>query len=668
MAHARPVRRRRSSTHVVNSAVLSSAGAEAWTGDLASSTLRATTSSVLTLPGASSPEWRSFTKPSGKTCRRKRRRNSWPQQRAQSLLVVAECQQRLAARCEECVEEEGPVPHRQPGQQVVRHGEDEVEGVGGQQPSYGTPVAISNGSNATSRSAFRNLRGRVATKIREEAYRFHLSTDGSRFAKSRAMTTLVTSLLVILAAAPTRPNEQKDLHDARLIQQHLRGMVERLRTAEVTGLSDELRERRSFLIGRLEAYAERGVFPHNHVLPFQTPIFLDEHGTACAVGQLIIDSGHRELAERVRETDNTGYLLELDVEGLNEWVATSGFTADELANIQPFYGPAVSDDTWILQTSSSGETPTPIKVRRTPTWAATRSAVRSAVQWNGEVYFVDDFQRSGVFRAGAAETVERAGNPVALQVVDSKLFSLETDGVWVRTPTESWELLRQVSAARAFQVRSSTELFALVSAADGRSTAVYRLDGAEPVLVVGLPGSVSTFFVTTDSRVFFIHQGLRLAIKGEEPTLIADGATSLFGAGNQVFAVRDTKLLSVDAMNVVTELSAGLPSSTADNTSTGVVLRDGTLAIAGPQGTLMLRSPKGDWKKSPLEATQARFAAVTEGESGLIVTVDAAPCVTKDWLCEARPAAQSGCTHVGGLSLAGLLVALLCVRGARRRA
>jgi hypothetical protein len=486
------------------------------------------------------------------------------------------------------------------------------------------------------------------------------------------MTALLTSLVVVLAAAPTRPNEQKDLHDAGLIQQHLRGMVQRLRSADVSGLSETLRERRSFLIGRLEAYTERGVFPHNHVLPFQNPIFLDEHDTACAVGQLIIDSGHRELAERVRETDNTGYLLELDVEGLNAWVATSGFTADELANIQPSYGPAVSNDTWVLRTTGSTDAATTIRVRRTPTTLPMRSEVRSAVQWNGEVYFVDPFGigNPGVRRTTGevSDTLERTGNVIALQVADWKLFSLETDGIWVRSQTESWKRLAQVSTAEALQVRSSSEFFVLITAPD-RSTAVYRVDGPEPVLVAGgLPGGVSTFFVTTDSRVFFIHEGLRVATRGDEPKLVVDGATSLFGAGNQVFAVRDTKLLSVDAMNVVTELSTGLPSSTADNTSTGVVLRDGTLAIVGPRGTLMLRSPKGDWKKSPLEATQARFAAVTEGESGLIITVDAAPCVAKDWLCEARPAAQSGCTHVEGLSLAGLLAALLFVRGARRHA
>lgn len=477
------------------------------------------------------------------------------------------------------------------------------------------------------------------------------------------MPTVLTGVLVVLAATATRPNEGKDLHDARLIQQHLRGMVQRLRSADLTALSDELRERRSFLIGRLEVYAERAVFPHNHVLPIPTPIFLDEHDTACAVGQLIIDSGHRELAERVRDTDNTGFLLELNVAGLNEWVATSGFTADELANIQPTYGSMVSNDTWILRTTPYGATP--IRVRRT----STRSEVRSAVQWNGEVYFVDPFGigNPGVRRATAdnSDTLDRAGEVIALQVADWKLFSLELDGIWVRSQTESWKRLAKVSAPDAFQVRSSAEYFVLITAPD-RSTAVYRVDGPEPVLVAsGLPAGLKTFFVTTDSRVFFIHEGLRVATRGDEPKLVVDGATSLFGDGNQVFAVRDTKLLEVDAMNVVAELFAGLPSSKADDTSTGVVLRDGSLAIVGPQGTLMARSPQGDWKKSPLEATQARFAAVTEGESGLIVTVDAAPCVAKDWLCEARTA--SGCSHAGGLSLAGLLAVVLFSRGTRRR-
>jgi hypothetical protein len=50
---------------------------------------------------------------------------------AEPLPVVAERKQSLAAGGEEPVEDESLVPHRQPGEQVVGHGEDDVEVVGG---------------------------------------------------------------------------------------------------------------------------------------------------------------------------------------------------------------------------------------------------------------------------------------------------------------------------------------------------------------------------------------------------------------------------------------------------------------------------------------------------------------------------------------------------------
>jgi len=90
-------------------------------------------------------------------------------------------------------------------------------------------------------------------------------------------------------------------------------------------------------LDRLHAYWVRGQFPHNHHVEGLTPVFIDEHGTACAVGQLIIDSGDGALAERIAREQRLSYLPDIHTPGLAEWVARSGLTAEELAWIQPSY-------------------------------------------------------------------------------------------------------------------------------------------------------------------------------------------------------------------------------------------------------------------------------------------------------------------------------------------
>ncbi len=195
--------------------------------------------------------------------------------------------------------------------------------------------------------------------------------------------------MALMSAPATRPNELKPFQSTSQIQQHLRERVRALREADVSAFPPALRARRAFLTARLEAYAERGVFPHNHVLPHQTPIFLDEHDTACAVGQLIIDSGHRELAERVRAQDNAGYLLELQVEGLAEWVATSGFTAAELADIQSEYQSPTSNSTCIIQTDFEAANARFVGIVRPKKVFGDGPAAASAVDFAVKLFFVD---------------------------------------------------------------------------------------------------------------------------------------------------------------------------------------------------------------------------------------------------------------------------------------
>ena len=135
-------------------------------------------------------------------------------------------------------------------------------------------------------------------------------------------------------------------NEADRIAMHLRSVRERSLTNTPEGLSPKQTEQRLFLLSKLKDYADRGVFPQNHVLPYRNPVFIDPHGTACAVGQLMIESGHHELADRISATMNLAYVLDMQSTALwpeiGAWADEHGFTAEELAWIQPGYPPNLS--------------------------------------------------------------------------------------------------------------------------------------------------------------------------------------------------------------------------------------------------------------------------------------------------------------------------------------
>ncbi|MEJ7598692.1 MAG: hypothetical protein WKG01_12350 [Kofleriaceae bacterium] len=90
-------------------------------------------------------------------------------------------------------------------------------------------------------------------------------------------------------------------------------------------------------IGRLRVYREAGKFPRNHRVLGTTPTFVDEHGTPCAVGYLMVRSGHQALVASIARADNNVY-VERIVEGpALAWILRSGLTQDECALIQPSY-------------------------------------------------------------------------------------------------------------------------------------------------------------------------------------------------------------------------------------------------------------------------------------------------------------------------------------------
>ena len=127
--------------------------------------------------------------------------------------------------------------------------------------------------------------------------------------------------------------------EAERIATHLRMVRERLVLRTPDGLSPSQRAHRSALLDELGRYADGRLFPQNHVLGYRNPVFMDAAGTACAVGHLIIKSGHRVLAQRISREMNLGYVLDMPFPELAAWAEEHGFTAQELAWVQPGYPP-----------------------------------------------------------------------------------------------------------------------------------------------------------------------------------------------------------------------------------------------------------------------------------------------------------------------------------------
>jgi hypothetical protein len=139
---------------------------------------------------------------------------------------------------------------------------------------------------------------------------------------------------------PREENEpaQEFKSDRELIQSHLFHVIDLLQRRNFT-LKDDPRKisiRKAWL-NELKLYASAGVFPQNTQVPGRIPVFIDEIGTHCAVGYLMLKSGAGKLAQKVAAGNNYIYIHQLTDPEFFSWQARSGFTVDELALIQPSY-------------------------------------------------------------------------------------------------------------------------------------------------------------------------------------------------------------------------------------------------------------------------------------------------------------------------------------------
>jgi len=129
--------------------------------------------------------------------------------------------------------------------------------------------------------------------------------------------------------------------DEELIQTHLKLVEQKLREKNVDHLSEDIQKARSKNLDVLRQYWQRGLFPKNLYHKERTPYFIDDYGTACAVGYIVIETGNEEFAQKIQRENNYALLSELNAQypALKQWADANGFTIDELAWIQPAYCP-----------------------------------------------------------------------------------------------------------------------------------------------------------------------------------------------------------------------------------------------------------------------------------------------------------------------------------------
>jgi hypothetical protein len=146
----------------------------------------------------------------------------------------------------------------------------------------------------------------------------------SRFALALALVTSLTTSA--FASAPT-PSQMDGIDRISLPQRFMdRDMVRA-----------KLVEMRTANLARFRAYQKAGVFPVNTVRPGKLNVWIDDEGHICAAATIIKMSGLEELVQRTAEQNNFIRLADVKQGPLMDWMLTSGFTQEEIAEIQrPF--------------------------------------------------------------------------------------------------------------------------------------------------------------------------------------------------------------------------------------------------------------------------------------------------------------------------------------------
>jgi hypothetical protein len=100
---------------------------------------------------------------------------------------------------------------------------------------------------------------------------------------------------------------------------------------------ERLARARAIQIERLAEYRRSGRFPRNHRYNGYVPVFVDHHGTPCAVAYLMQSEGRDRDVRAIAAADNHVRIEDVSEGPLIDWILTSGLTQEEATMIQPGY-------------------------------------------------------------------------------------------------------------------------------------------------------------------------------------------------------------------------------------------------------------------------------------------------------------------------------------------
>ncbi len=151
---------------------------------------------------------------------------------------------------------------------------------------------------------------------------------------------LLTAVTVVVfgSGPPAAELAPHGVRETARLQRHFADVDAELRAADVSHLSPAQRVARNEALDRLARYAAGARFPRNYHRAVRTPVFIDEHGTRCAMAHLIEEADGAALVAEVARSRNLAYVRELAGDpALVAWLDRNGLTAVEAQRIQPAY-------------------------------------------------------------------------------------------------------------------------------------------------------------------------------------------------------------------------------------------------------------------------------------------------------------------------------------------
>jgi hypothetical protein len=106
------------------------------------------------------------------------------------------------------------------------------------------------------------------------------------------------------------------------------------KAAETAALRAKLADHRKLQIARLHDYSAAGIFPLNLTTAPELHMLKDAQGTYCAVANLVVLDGLRDVIDATSKTHNDLLFADVNDGQLYSWILTSGLTREEIAAIQ----------------------------------------------------------------------------------------------------------------------------------------------------------------------------------------------------------------------------------------------------------------------------------------------------------------------------------------------